>query len=45
MLCTISKMGTGITLTAASYAIFIDCAYTAAQNLQCEDRIYRIGSK
>lgn len=45
MLCTISKMGTGITLTAASYAIFVDCAYTAAQNLQCEDRIYRIGSK
>ena len=45
MLCTISKLGTGITLTAASYAIFVDCAYTAAQNLQCEDRIYRIGSK
>ena len=41
---TISKMGTGITLTAASYAIFIDCAWTAAVNTQCEDRIYRIGT-
>ena len=45
MLCTISKMGTGITLTRASTAIFIDCSYTAAQNSQAEDRIYRIGSK
>lgn len=26
MLCTISKMGTGITLTAANYAIFLDCS-------------------
>ena len=45
MCCSISKMGTGITLTRASYAIFIDCAWTAAENTQCEDRIYRIGSK
>lgn len=42
---TISKAGTGITLTAASYAIFIDCAWTAAVNTQCEDRIYRIGTE
>lgn len=45
ILATISKMGTGITLTAASYAIFIGSAWTAAQNLQCEDRIHRVGSK
>lgn len=45
MLATTAKMGTGITLTAATYAIFVDCTYTASQNLQCEDRIYRIGSK
>lgn len=45
MLATWQKMGTGITLTAASYAIFIDCAWTKAANLQAEDRIYRIGSK
>lgn len=45
MLATWQKMGTGITLTAASYAIFLDCAWTAAQNQQAEDRIYRIGSE
>lgn len=45
MLCTTSKMGVGITLTAASNAIFIDSTWTQASNLQCEDRIYRIGSE
>lgn len=44
MLCTISKMGTGVTLTAARTAIFVDCSWTKAINLQCEDRIHRIGS-
>lgn len=45
MLCTWQKMGTGVTLTAATYAIFIDCPWTAALCTQSEDRIYRIGSK
>lgn len=45
MLCTSQKMGTGVTLTAANYAIFIDSSYTRALNEQCEDRIHRIGSK
>ncbi len=45
MLATTAKMGTGITLNKASYAIFIDCPWTAAQCEQCEDRIHRIGSK
>lgn len=45
MCATIAKMGTGITLTRASYAIFIDSSWTAAVNQQAEDRIYRIGSK
>lgn len=45
MLATWQKMGTGITLTAATFAIFVDCAWTSGQNLQAEDRIYRIGSK
>lgn len=45
MLATWSKMGTGITLTSASNAIFIDCAWTQASNEQAEDRIHRIGSK
>lgn len=42
---TWQKCGTGITLTSASYMIFIDCAWTSASNQQAEDRIYRIGSK
>ena len=45
ILATTSKMGTGITLNRASYAIFIDSPWTAAQAEQCEDRIHRIGSK
>ena len=42
---TFSKCGTGITLTKANYMICIDSCWTAAQNLQAEDRIHRIGSK
>lgn len=45
MLATIQKMGTGITLTKASYAVFIDSAWTRADNEQAEDRIHRIGAK
>lgn len=45
MLATCKKMGTGITLTSANYVIFIDCPWTQADCLQCEDRIHRIGSK
>lgn len=45
MLATWQKMGTGITLTAASYAIFLDTPWTNAVFLQAQDRIHRIGSK
>lgn len=45
ILCTTSKMGTGITLNRASYAIFIDTPWTSGVTEQCEDRIHRIGSK
>ena len=45
MLCTTAKMGTGVTLTAASHAIFISSPWTMADCQQCEDRIHRIGSK
>lgn len=45
VLCaTWQKMGTGITLTAATYAIFIDTPWTASEYTQVQDRIYRIGT-
>lgn len=42
-LCTIGAGGVGITLTAASTAIFLDKAWTPALNAQAQDRIHRIG--
>lgn len=42
---TTAKCGTGITLNAASYMIFIDIPWTSGVCTQCEDRIHRIGSK
>ena len=42
---TISKMGTGFTLTSASYMVFIDLPWTYALFEQACDRIHRIGSK
>ena len=44
LVATWRKLGTGQTLTAANYMIFIDTPYTPAECLQAEDRIYRIGS-
>lgn len=44
LLCTTSKMGTGVTLTAANHAIFLSSPWTMADRQQCEDRIHRIGS-
>lgn len=44
MLATCQKAGTGFTFTAASYAIFIDTPWTAAELEQAQDRIHRIGS-
>ena len=44
-IATWQKCGTGITLNAASYAIFIDTPFTAGQYEQACDRIHRIGSK
>ena len=40
---TWQKCGTGITLTAANYLIFIDTPWTDADFKQASDRIYRIG--
>lgn len=42
---TISKMGTGLTLTEANTIIFIDEPWTRAIKDQAEDRAYRIGTK
>lgn len=42
---TWQKCGTGITLTAASYMIFLDTPYTDGVFQQACDRIYRIGTK
>ena len=41
---TISKMGTGFTLTRATYMIFIDLPWTDGIYQQAQDRIHRIGS-
>lgn len=42
---TWQKMGTGITLTSAETAVFVDYAMTFSQWEQAADRIYRIGTK
>ena len=41
---TWQRCGTGITLTAATYMIFLDTAWTNAEYQQNQDRIYRIGT-
>lgn len=40
--CTIAAAGVGLTLTAADTCIFLDVAWTAADNAQAEDRCYRV---
>lgn len=42
---TTPAMGTGLTLTKASYVIFVDSPWNRANKEQAEDRAYRIGSK
>ena len=42
---TIGAMGTGLTLTAASYVFFVDKAWNQVDNEQAEDRAHRIGTK
>lgn len=41
--CGIKAAGVGITLTRAAHAVFVDRAWTPADNDQAEDRICRIG--
>lgn len=45
LIATWQKMGTGITLTSANYAIFLDTPWTDGVYQQAQDRIHRIGSK
>ena len=42
---TWQKCGTGITLNAASYMIFVDTPWTQGAFCQAQDRIHRIGTK
>lgn len=41
---TIGAMGTGLTMTAASYVFFLDKAWNNTDNIQAEDRAHRIGT-
>ena len=41
---TVQKMGTGVTLTSASYEIHIDTAWTYAEFEQTCDRCWRVGT-
>jgi len=45
MIATWQKMGTGVTLNKANYAIFLDTPWTDGVFEQAQDRIHRIGSK
>lgn len=45
ILITTQAGGMGLTLTAASTAIFMDKCWTPALNVQAQDRLHRIGQK
>lgn len=45
ILCTIAAGGTGITLTRARVAVFLQRSYSMVDNNQAEARIHRIGSE
>jgi SNF2 family DNA or RNA helicase len=45
MLATIQAGGTGVTLTKASVLVFLNRTWSNIENMQAEDRVYRIGSE
>lgn len=45
MLCTVAAGGTGITLTRADTAVFLQRSWSLVENRQAEDRVHRIGSE
>ncbi len=45
MLCTIAAGGTGITLTKARVAVFLQRSWSMIDNIQAEARVHRIGSE
>lgn len=45
MLCTVAAGGTGITLTKARIAVFLQRSWSMIDNIQAEARVHRIGSE
>jgi SNF2 family DNA or RNA helicase len=45
LICTIQTAGQGITLHKADTCVFLDRAWSPAENEQAEDRLHRMGQK